>query len=455
MPKQISQAELDVILRVVSLFPQGASLEEIIKNLKTSLSLRTLQRRLTLLVKKGFLQIEGHTRARRYHISKAKTSVVKERPKVLLLSPKAKDLQEMVCQPLSMRTYVSYNREFLDQYRPNVTNYLSKETCQHLWALGQASSGERLAGSYAKQILSRLLIDLSWNSSRLEGNTYSLLETKRLLELGEVAEGKNALEAQMILNHKSAIDFLLESAGDLTINRYTILNLHALLSNNLLFDPRECGSLRLKAVGIEKSVYQPLAIPNLISECFQEIIDKVNAIKNPFEQAFFLMVHLPYLQPFEDVNKRVSRLAANLPLIRENLCPLSFVDVPQDVYIDGLLAIYEFNRIELLQEVFIWAYERSASLYSATRKSLVEPDPFRLRYRDLILETVVKVVHQCMDKKRAQVAIKKGALEKVPNEERAHFIEVIERELESLHEGNIARYRLSPSEYVLWRKNWL
>ena len=139
--------------------------------------------------------------------------------------------------------------------------------------------------------------------------------------------------------------------------------------------------MRSKSIGIAKSVYHPLIIPDVINECFEQIIDTAKAIQNPIEQAFFLMVHIPYLQPFEDVNKRVSRLVANIPLIRLNLSPLSFMDVPQKTYIQGLLAIYELNQIDLLRDVFIWAYERSSALYSATCQTLGEPDPFRLRYK--------------------------------------------------------------------------
>jgi len=192
-------------------------------------------------------------------------------------------------------------------------------------------------------------------------------------------------------------------------------------------------------------------VPQLIDECFQQILDTAQAIKNPFEQAFFVMVHLPYLQPFEDVNKRVSRLSANIPLIRENLCPLSFVDVPEDLYINGVLSIYELNRIELLKEVFIWAYERSCSLYTATRNVIGEPDLFRLRYRDVIHNAVSEIVRQCMNKKTAIAFIKEQSLT-LPLQEQAHFIEVIENEIMSLHEGNIARYRLRLSEFQGWRK---
>ena len=112
---------------------------------------------------------------------------------------------------------------------PNVTYYLPAETRQRLLDVGRSPGGERPAGTYARTILVRLLVDLSWNSSRLEGNTYSLLETERLLELGEVAEGKDARETQMILNHKAAIELLADSADDIGFNRYTILSLHALL----------------------------------------------------------------------------------------------------------------------------------------------------------------------------------------------------------------------------------
>ena len=274
------------------------------------------------------------------------------------------------------------------------------------------------------------------------------------MELGESAEGKDARDAQMILNHKAAIELLVEQAEEIGFNRYTLLNLHALLSDNLLSDPQAGGRLRTIPVAIAGTVYQPLAIPQLIDECFQQILDTATAIADPFEQAFFVMVHLPYLQPFEDVNKRVSRLAANIPLIRQNLCPLSFVDVPERAYIDGILGVYELNRIELLRDVFVWAYERSCARYSAVRQSLGEPDPFRLRYRQKIAETVAEVVRGRMDKKSAGALIQRRTDDGVPMADRARFAEIVETELMSLHEGNIARYRLRPSEYQAWRETW-
>jgi Fic family protein len=331
---------------------------------------------------------------------------------------------------------------------------LSDATQPNLLALGPAGASTEPAGTYARHIAHRLLIDLAWNSSRLEGNTYSLLETERLLSAGETAQGKNALEAQMILNHKEAIEFLIASAQEIGFNRYTVLNLHALLSDNLLQDPTASGRLRTIPVGIGQTVFIPLEGPQRIDECFQQVLDTAAAIENPFEQAFFSMVHLPYLQPFEDVNKRVSRLAANIPLIQRNLCPLSFVDVPQPIYISAVLGIYELNRVELLRDVFVWAYQRSCARYSAVRQSLGEPDLFRTQYRLLIAETIADVVRQAMNKAKAVAFIRHCANAKLPTQDRERFVEVVETQLLSLHLGSIARYRLRPSEFDAWQALW-
>jgi len=445
--KKVSPQEIELVLQAVANFPQGAPLEKIRTALKAKLTRRTLQRRLTQLAKDNLLQVEGMTKARLYRLPAVKTSEMKT---AIQLSSAAQSIQHHITQPVNLRTPVSYNREFLDKYQPNVTHYLPLTVRRHLFELGKSPINERPAGTYARQILNRLLIDLSWNSSRLEGNTYTLLETKRLLEFGEVSEGKNLMEAQMILNHKAAIEFLVESAENIHFNRYTILNLHALLSHNLLSDPAACGRLRAIPVGIGESVYFPLAVPPLINECFEQILNTAEAIENPFEQAFFVMVQLPYLQPFEDVNKRVSRLAANLPLIRKNCCPLSFVDVPEKDYINGLLGVYELNRIELRRAIFIWAYERSCLLYTATRKTLGDPDPFRLKYRDLIREATTEIVRLRLNEHSADQLVQQKA-QAIPSEDQPRFIETICTEIHGLHEGNIARYKLRPSEYRAWK----
>ncbi|MEI8301622.1 MAG: Fic family protein, partial [Chlamydiota bacterium] len=144
----------------------------------------------------------------------------------------------------------------------------------------------------------------------------------------------------------------------------------------------------------------------------------------------------------------------NIALIQKNLCPLSFVDVPEELYISGLLGIYELNRIELLRDVFVWAYERSSSLYSAARQKLGEPDLFRLEHRDLIISTIKEIVRKCMNKQSAVAFIKKTALTTLPKNNHAKFIQVIEKQLMGLHKGNIARFKLKLSEYDTWIKPW-
>ncbi len=281
-----------------------------------------------------------------------------------------------------------------------------------------------------------------------------MLDTKRLIDLGEEAEGKERLEAQMILNHKDAIEFLVGTAEEIGFNRYTILNLHALLANNLLADPDAAGRLRRIGVAIERSSFHPLEVPQLIEECFDQILTTAAAITDPFEQALFVMVQLPYLQPFDDVNKRVSRLSANIPLIKSNLSPLSFEGVPRGTYTDAVLGVYELNKTELLRDVFIWAYERSAARYAAVRQSLGEPDPFRLRHRAALREVVGAVVRGRMDKKQATKHVTTWTSEHIDAAERERFRETAESELLGLHEGNFARYQIRPSEFAAWREVW-
>ncbi len=447
----------EAVLKAVAQSAAGANIEQIEAQLPQPPTRRTLQRWLNALVGQGRLRKEGQARSTRYLLPvQAAPEAADAAPGDVFfpLSDEARAIDIAVRQPVQHRTPVGYRRSFLDSYRPNTTFYLPAALRAELQALGQVAAHNEPAGTYARSIANRLLIDLSWNSSRLEGNTYSLLETERLLSAGDAAEGKGALEAQMILNHKAAIEFLMDCTPDMGFNRYTLLNLHALLSDNLLPDPTASGRLRTVAVGIGQAVFLPLEGPQLIAECFAQVLDTAAAIQDPLEQAFFAMVHLPYLQPFEDVNKRVSRLAANIPLIQHNLCPLSFVDVPPAAYISAMLGVYELNRIELLRDVFAWAYKRSCARYSAVRQSLGEPDPFRLRYRALIFDTVAEVVRAAMNKQRAIAFVARQARQHLPPADQHRFVEVTETELMSLHEGNMARYRLRPSEFEAWRQGW-
>jgi Fic/DOC family protein len=441
--------------------PDGVGVANIERALGQDTSRRTLQYRLRGLVDDGRLVREGERRWAKYRIPTAADAAVAndargEGPAApqIPISKIGVEIQTYVRQPVEARGPVGYDQGFLESYRPNVSAYLSEKERAHLLKVGTPDAGDQPAGTYAKQILNRLLIDLSWNSSRLEGNKYSLLDTKRLIDFGQEAEGKERFEAQMILNHKDAIEFLVGAADDIGFNRQTILNLHALLANNLLADPDATGRLRRIAVGIERSVFHPLEVPQRIEKCFDQILATAAQIENPFEQCFFVMVQLPYLQAFDDVNKRVSRLAANIPLIKANLTPLAFTDVSRDAYTEAILGVYERNKVELLKDVFIWAYERSASRYAAVRQSLGEPDPFRMRHRNGLRQIVSTIVREPMNKKTAFSYIATWAKENIDTEDQEKFREIAESELLSLHEGNFARYQIRPSEFQEWRAVW-
>lgn len=446
------QKQLETIL---SLLADGSlSIEQILDGLDFAIERRTLQRRLKELQKDNRIMVSGYARATRYALKEKKETLPKEQDDLIPLSSKGKEILKFVTDPVAKRKPVSYNRLFLEDYRPNLDSYLTSEDKEKLAQIGRTQGGNQPAGTYAKQILNRLLTDLSWNSSRLEGNTYSIIDTERLIHEGTPAEDKSLTETQMILNHKDAIEFLVDSsAEETTFSRHIILNLHALLSNNLLPDPAAQGRLRQLAVGITNSVFTPLAIPQLIAEFFDLILEKANLIENPFEQAFFVSVHLPYLQPFDDVNKRVSRLAANIPMNRHNLGPLTFIDVPEEYYVRGLLGIYELNRIELFKDVFMWGYERSAMRYATVRQSLGEPDAFRLQYRDKMRNIILNIVLQKYNKDQVVDFVKSEA-KNLPIDDRKKFVEAVETELLGMHEGNYARYRVSLNEFKEWQKIW-
>ena len=465
MPRNVRRNDLDLVVDIVRQSTDGARRSDIAKALK-DVPQRTLQYWLKTLVDDERLMQEGKGPAARYRlrgaIVKPEETVAQqagsdeEKPEeaVVPLSAESKKIRDYLRQPSAARKAVGYNREFLDSYRPNTTFYLTQKERAHLAEVGKTQTGVAAAGTYAKQILNRLLIDLSWNSSRLEGNTYSLLDTRRLIEFGEEAQGRNRLEAQMILNHKDAIEFLVSEADEIGFNRHTILNLHGILAQNLLPDEAAAGRLRRIAVGIEKSAFHPLKVPQLIEECFNQVLATAQAIHDPFEQSLFAMVQLPYLQPFDDVNKPVSRLAANIPFIKANLSPLSFTDVQRSTYTDAILGVYEVNKVDLLKDVFIWAYERSAERYAAVRQSLGDPDPFRQRHRQALRQLVGDVVRRHMNRKEASAFIAEWVNSNVAADERDRFREMAESDLLNLHEGNFARLHVRPSEFAAWQVAW-
>ncbi|OJX77432.1 Fic family protein [Magnetospirillum sp. 64-120] len=283
--------------------------------------------------------------------------------------------------PPNQRGTVGYKFEFLSGYRPNIDRWISAEESALLL---KAGGGRRLeASTYSRAIAQKLLVDLAYASSALEGNTYTYLDTKVLIEYGQAAEGKALDETVMILNHKEAITYLIDNIDDIEVNVREIKTLHALLSRGLSnMDPREVGVIRRTPVdGIDGSAYLPMAIPQKLEEELEQIALKAAEIRDPFEQSLFLMAFISYLQAFRDVNKRTGRLACNIPLLKNGLAPLSFMDVDKRKYVKGLLGVYELNRTDILKDAYIEGYVKSAKrydAYAARDRSVVELE-FRRR----------------------------------------------------------------------------
>ncbi len=463
MPKRISDAELQLVHEVILRHPEGIGIAAIEAQLHQPPSRRTLTRRLAALEQSGRIKRRGAGRNTLYSSiaptlgrqvpteDAAGQFDTPEGPVTIPLTPAARELLEYVSRPIAARSPKGYDRGFLEQYEPNRTAYLPDKTKAHLHKIGRPIPADRPAGTFARDILNRLLIDLSWSSSRLEGNTYTRLDTQRLIEFGQAAEGKDAKETQMILNHKRAIELIVEGGEDIGVNRFTVLNLHAMLSEDLMADPEASGRLRRRPVEIGGSAYTPPAVPQVIEELFEAVLRKAALIGDPFEQAFFLMVHLPYLQPFEDVNKRVSRLTANIPLIRANLSPLSFVDVPERAYVLGTLCVYEGPRMELLRDIFVWAYERSAQRYVVVRDSVAEPDIFRMKYREVLEQVMRTIVRERVPPSEEVIWDKAKSL--VEARDRERFVDLAHAEFSRLYEGNIARYRIPLADFRTWNEH--
>lgn len=464
--------ESSVLAYIQSADAKGVSVAQLVAQFPV-LPRRTAQRWLARWVEQGVIEAQGEGRGRRYFERGAKPSAVVYAPipeqswwvaepaplgtqtlGTLQLAPDALEVRAYVQQPLVQRTPVGYQRELLDDYQPNISFYLPATVRRQLHAMGRTPAEHAPAGTYSRAVLNRLLIDLSWASSHMEGNTYSRLDTLHLIEEGTAAQGKGRVETQMILNHKATIELLVDSVSSLAPadplwSRYLLMNVHAALAENLLPNPSDEGRVRQHAVDIGQSVYRPISTPQLLEELLDEVIAKVNAIADPFEQAFFMMVHVPYLQPFADINKRTSRLAANAPLFRANLCPLTFVDVPADAYAQAMLGIYEMGRVELLRDLLIWAYERSTQEYTVIRQTLAEPDPLRLTHRTLIKDAVRAVVLQ--PDADAQTVLDGALPADLALADGQALRALILDELRRLHEGVLARYGLRSSQLKAWQ----
>ena len=247
--------------------------------------------------------------------------------------------------------------ETLNHYNVFSKNELEKLTTlqnDYTTNIGQLSEIE-----YKKE-LDRLAIDLSWKSSQIEGNTYSLLETERLIRERETASGKTKDEATMLLNHKDALDFIIENPDYLhPLSVSKIEDIHSILIKELAVE----RNLRKRRIGISGTNYRPLDNEFQILEALESTCNLINSKDGIFEKALLALVLISYIQPFMDGNKRTARIVSNAILMNDNYCPLSFRTVNSIDYKKAMLLFYEQNNISRFKEIFIDQFEFAVKTY--------------------------------------------------------------------------------------------
>ena len=223
-----------------------------------------------------------------------------------------------------------------------------------------AENISKLSAAQYRKEMERLGVDLSWKSSQIEGNTYSLLETERLLLEKETAAGKSKDEAVMLLNHKDALDFILDNPdylSELTVTK--IETIHSILVKELAVD----RNIRIRRVGITGTNYRPLDNEFQIREALEQMCQVVNRKENVFEKALLILLLISYIQPFDDGNKRTARIVSNALLIANNYCPLSFRTVDSIDYKKAMLLFYEQNNLSAFKQIFIEQFAFAVKTY--------------------------------------------------------------------------------------------
>lgn len=434
------------ILRQLGLESEAVGLPQLMCRLGEGFRERSVRRWLNLLVGEGVVKKIGQKRGTKYivagRLEEANDDVSS------CFSSSSLEAIKAVKRPLFERQPIAYADRWFDSYQPNSSYYLEERLRKQLLASGQRAGDQDPAGTYAHQIFNRLIIDLSYNSSRLEGNTYSLLDTERLLLHGHTAKGKLDEEKAMILNHKEAICYLVDNAPKIEVNRNVICTLHYLLSDGLV-EPSESGKVRRQGVRIGGSTYIPFEDPKRLDQQLEKIADKASFIQDPYEQSFFLLVHISYLQAFADVNKRTARLSANISLIKNNLVPLAFSDVRVDDYMSAMIAVYELQDVRPLMDLYVYSYLRTCAAYDSTVKAKGF-DEIRVRYRQQRRSIEREVIKRKATRGEMTGFIFKETQRSVPQENWQAFIDDVVEDLEQMDESRIAGLGITLEELNEW-----
>lgn len=436
------------LLRLLGEESEPVSLSLLTHKLNYTATDRTVRRWMYELIEEGLVKKSGHTKDAKYVVIKQKGEVLDSISSCF--SSKSLRAIAQIKRPVYEREPVAYNDQWFDSYKPNINSYFSDKVRAELKSAGQRANERDPAGTYAHQIFNRLLIDLSYNSSRLEGCTYSLLDTERLLLHGNAPDGKLDEEKVMILNHKEAIRYLVDNASRLKVSSETIFTLHYLLSDGLV-EPECSGKVRNHSVRVSGSTYIPFEDPNRLKIQMNRIAEKAAVINDPFEQSFFLLVHISYLQAFADVNKRTARLSANIPLIAKNFVPLSFNDVDLIDYRSSIIAIYELQDIHPLADLYIYSYMRTCAAYDATVKA-IGFDEIRVRYRQERRAVVREVILQGLTGGKMHGLILREAKNNITEIDRQGFIDDIMEDLEQMDESRLAGLGVTPQQLQEWQR---
>lgn len=411
---------------------------------------RTVRRWLNTFIQEGFVLKSGTTKDAKYIVARKKNKDLEKNTSTISSCFGSESLEAInrVKQPIFQRYPCTYNESWLESYQPNVSFYLPTHIRERLLQAGKRMSTKDPAGTYAHQIFNRLLIDLSYNSSRLEGNTYSLLDTERLILSGISPEGKLDEEKIMILNHKETIRYLVENASKIFIRKEVVFTIHYLLSDGLL-EPKYAGKIRDHSVRISGSSYIPYENPQNLEKQLASICDKASKIEDPFEQSIFLLIHISYLQAFSDVNKRTARLTANIPLIINNLVPLSFNDVNREEYSSALIAIYELQDVRPLVDIFIFSYLRTCAAYDATVKS-IGYDAVRVLYRAQRRAVIRELIIHKLVSEALQAYLQDYVVNSIPKQHQQEFIHDVLEDLELIDESRIVGMGLTLDQLTTW-----
>jgi hypothetical protein len=415
---------------------------------------RTLRHWLASLVAEGKVTRSGEKKGARYRwIGREEPATVhpaSSSTQNAVFTATSRKLLERIEAPLYTRPPVTYSKGWVDSYRPNETFYLSANQRDLLHAQGKRLGIQARAGTYIQKIFNRLLIDLSYNSARLEGNTYSMADTERLLLEGVGAVGKAREERIMILNHKEAIRYLVDNADRLSMTEETIRTLHYLLASDLVA-PQMAGQIRDESIRVSATTYAPLEGRERLASLLASLLEKARSIDDPFEQSLFILGHVAYLQPFVDVNKRTARLASIIPIVTRDYVPQSFIDVAKDDYLKAVVCFYELNEAGPLADLYCWSYERACQHYD-TSVQVVGFDEIAALYRPQRRALVSDIVRAMVPPPAVAAYVQENAPTEIASEHRTKFLQDVRSELENLDVTRMAGLGLERQQVEAWLK---